>query len=583
MSPAQNVSVVVPESEVAGVIDVLVKDTKIKVEDKEKASVAFVTSGLQMTDWLLNQNLVTVEDLVQARAKYLNVPFVKLSETAVSPVALGYVDKEVAQRLKVLPFEYNSNDRLLGLAMSNPTDLSAIEFIEKKNGVRVKPYAALSEEVQNGIDTQYQQSLSTEVTAALKEAGGDDGKEVKTVNIRKVNEIIHEAPIAKIVTTILEFAMKSRASDVHIEPHEDRTRVRYRIDGILHEKLVLPKTIHDALVSRIKILADMKIDEKRIPQDGRFNFQTDVAEVDLRVSTLPTVHGEKVVMRLLKKTGAVPTLQELGLRGRALKNLEEAVAKPHGIVLVTGPTGSGKTTTLYAVLTKINTSKVNIVTLEDPVEYQMVGVNQVQINPQAGLTFSSGLRSFLRQDPNIIMVGEIRDEETAELAVQASLTGHLVFSTLHTNSAAGALPRLLDMKAEPYLLASTISAIVGQRVARKLCTVCKKTYSPAPEVVADMQKVLGKLWNVEVGKVPQLYKPEGCEQCSNTGFLSRIGIFEVLPVSEKIGRKILEHAPANEIEDLAVEEGMITMKQDGYLKVTEGITSIDEVLRIAQE
>ena len=261
------------------------------------------------------------------------------------------------------------------------------------------------------------------------------------------------------MTTVLEFAIKSRASDVHIEPLQERTRVRYRIDGILHEKLVLPKKIHDALVSRVKILSGMKIDEKRVPQDGRFNFETDQEEVDLRVSSMPTVFGEKIVMRLLKKTGAVPTLPELGLRGRALKNFEEAVLKPHGIILVTGPTGSGKTTTLYSVLSRINTVKVNVITLEDPVEYQIPGVNQVQINPQAGLTFASGMRSLLRQDPNIMMVGEVRDVETTELAIQAALTGHLVFSTLHTNNASGALPRLLDMQAESYLLASTITAM----------------------------------------------------------------------------------------------------------------------------
>jgi type II secretory ATPase GspE/PulE/Tfp pilus assembly ATPase PilB-like protein len=365
---------------------------------------------------------------------------------------------------------------------------------------------------------------------------------------------------------------------------EDRTRVRYRIDGILHEKLILPKKIHDSLISRIKILSDMKIDEKRIPQDGRFNFQTDDEEVDLRVSSLPTAHGEKIVMRLLKKTSEVPTMTELGLRGRALANLEEAISRPHGIVLVTGPTGSGKTTTLYAVLSKITSVKVNIVTLEDPVEYQIAGVNQVQINPQAGLTFASGLRSFLRQDPNIIMVGEIRDEETAELAIQASLTGHLVFSTLHTNSAAGALPRLLDMHAEPYLLASTITAIVAQRVVRKICPSCKAPYVPVPEVVADMKRVLGKLWTVDESKqAAQLYKGQGCNTCGGSGYKGRVGIFEVLPVSEKVGRLILEHSPAGDIENQAVSEGMITMKQDGYLKVVEGVTTIEEVLRVAQE
>jgi len=570
-----------------GILSILVKDKKLTPDDLEQAKMAFVGKGVDEIDWLISQKKITSEDLVMAKSKFYNVQFIKLADQAVSSVALGLVEKSLAKRLLAMPFEYSSETRELSVAMVNPIDLSAIEFLEKKSGVRVKPFLVLPDDLNTAIETRYDQGLSSEVTAALKEAGGE-ADNVKTVDVKKMRELIHEAPIAKIVTTILEFAMKSRASDVHIEPLEDKVRVRYRIDGILHEKLVLPKQIHDSLVSRIKILSDLKIDERRIPQDGRFNYKTESDEVDLRVSTLPTAHGEKVVMRLLKKTGAVPTLVELGLRGRALKNLEDAITRPHGIILVTGPTGSGKTTTLYSVLSKINTSKVNIVTIEDPVEYQIAGVNQVQINPMAGLTFASGLRSFLRQDPNIIMVGEVRDEETAELAIQAALTGHLVFSTLHTNSAAGALPRLLDMKAEPYLLASTITAIVGQRVARKICPHCKKSYIPTPEVVEEVRVVLGKLLApLRQGSAEQapimFFKGEGCNECVNTGYLGRVGIFEVLPVSEKIGRLILEHAPASEIEKQAVEEGMITMKQDGYLKVVDGLTSLDEVLRVAQE
>ena len=328
----------------------------------------------------------------------------------------------------------------------------------------------------------------------------------------------------------MEYAVRLRASDIHIEPSENDTRIRYRVDGILEEKLRLERQYHAALVSRIKILSNIKIDEKRVPQDGRFNFKWDDGEVDLRISTLPTVHGEKVVMRLLRKNSKVPSLPDLGLRGKALKNLSEAVNIPHGIILITGPTGSGKTTTLYSLLTQINTPKVNIVTLEDPVEYQMAGINQVQTNPQAGLTFASGLRSFLRQDPNIIMVGEIRDEETAGLAVQASLTGHLVFSTIHTNSAAGALPRLIDMKAEPFLLASSMTAIVAQRVLRKICENCRVSYVPEKAVLDDIKKVLDKLYegfvksNTNLTEMAHkhnsemlLFKGQGCEKCENTG------------------------------------------------------------------
>ena len=576
MKPAQ-------DKDSFGILEVLLSSHKIDSVVFEEAKKTFVKSGTDPLRYLLDKNLVGEEDLVRARAVYYNIGFVSLREKAASPVALGYIDKATAMRLMLIPFEYDPAGRELRLAMANPMDLSSIEFLEKKLGVKIKPFAATKVDIQNALDNLYEQSLSGEVSAALKEAGGAGTPEVKTIDIRKVGEYIKEAPIAKIVTTILEFAAKSRASDVHIEPLELRTRVRYRIDGILHEKLVLPKTIHDSLVSRIKILADLKIDEKRVPQDGRFNFSIDEEQVDLRVSTLPTVHGEKVVMRLLKKTNDVPSLPELGLRGRALKNLEEAILRPHGIILVTGPTGSGKTTTLYSVLSKINTPKVNIVTLEDPVEYQIPGVNQVQVNPQAGLTFASGLRSFLRQDPNVVMVGEIRDEETAELAVQASLTGHLVFSTLHTSSAAGALPRMLDMKAEPYLLASTITAIVAQRVGRQICKFCKTSYVPTKEVVDDLKQVLGELWNKALDNKLELQKGVGCPQCGNTGYLGRIGIFEVLPITEKIGRLILERQPDSQIEKQAVSEGMITMKQDGYLKVVEGITTLEEIIRVAQE
>jgi type II secretory ATPase GspE/PulE/Tfp pilus assembly ATPase PilB-like protein len=439
---------------------------------------------------------------------------------------------------------------------------------------------ARADKIKETITTAYAQPLSAEVKAALKEVAPST-PETQTIDIASLGNIIREAPVAKIVATILEFAIKARASDVHIEPQEDKTRIRYRIDGILHEKLILPKKVHEAVISRIKILSGMKIDEKRIPQDGRFNFKAGDQEVDLRVSSLPTVFGEKIVMRLLKKSGGVPDLPELGLRGRALKNLEDAILRPHGIIIVCGPTGSGKTTTLYSVLSRINTSKVNIVTLEDPVEYQINGVNQVQVNPAAGLTFASGMRSFLRQDPNIIMVGEIRDKETTELAIQASLTGHLVFSTLHTNDASGAIPRLLDLGAEPFLLASALTCIVAQRVLRRICPHCKEEYTPPAEVAEDIKKVLGNLYQSK-GAL-KLYRGKKCPECNNTGYLGRIGIFEVLPVTEKIARLILERSDAGTIEKQALEDGMITLKQDGYLKVVEGITTIEEVLRVAQE
>ncbi len=560
------------------IIDILVSDKVVPGDIGQKVKVEAYNTGIPEHEILLKRRLANEEQIAQARSKLLGVEFVTLHGKGISPEILSLIPEPVARRYTVFPFSSDPKTGELYLAMDDPLNLQVIEFIEKKAGKRVKSFLALPQDIKNAIDEQYSQNLSTEVTEALKETVAPD---VNTIDSKQIGEIIREAPIAKIVSTILEFAMKSRASDVHIEPEEKETRVRYRIDGILTEKLALPRKVHDAVVSRIKILAQMKIDERRIPQDGRFNFKMGNDEVDLRISTLPTVWGEKVVMRLLKKSGGVPKLPELGLRGIALKNLEAQISRPHGIILVTGPTGSGKTTTLYAVLSRLNTVKVNIVTLEDPVEYKIAGINQVQINSGAGLTFATGLRSFLRQDPNIILVGEIRDQETADLAVQAALTGHLVFSTLHTNNAAGAIPRLMDMKAEPYLVVSSLNGVVGQRICRKLCQYCKVAISPPAEVVEDIKKVLGSLYKPNSDM--KIYRSQGCSKCNKTGYLGRVGIFEVLPVSGKIAHLILQRASSQDIEKQAIEEGMITMKQDGYLKVVEGITSIEEVLRVAQD
>jgi len=473
--------------------------------------------------------------------------------------------------------------------MSDPLDMTAIDFARQKTGLEVKPYYAAPSELERALTERYAQSLSSEVNQALEESTQVRQAQVKDSDLSQLQgQTLRQAPVTKIIDTVLSFAMKARSSDIHIEPHEARTRVRYRIDGILQEKLILPKSVHDAVVSRVKILSDLKIDEKRIPQDGRFNFVANGEEVDLRVSTLPTVHGEKVVMRLLKKNSTVPTMEELGLRGIALQHLRDAIKVPRGIILVTGPTGSGKTTTLYSILHQVNTPSVNIVTLEDPVEYQMTGVNQVQTNPQAGLTFASGMRSFLRQDPNIIMVGEVRDNETADLAIQASLTGHLVFSTLHTNSAAGALPRLLDMKAEPFLLASSMTLTMGQRITRKINSEFREEYKPEPAVLEDIKKVLGKyydIWCQQNKKDPNnitLFRPKADRPPTEPEYKGRVGIFEVMPISEEIRKLILARRPGGELERQAMAEGMMQMKQDGYIKVLNGETTIEEVLRVAE-
>jgi type IV pilus assembly protein PilB len=560
-------------------LDILIAKKLISPEQAETIKLEEVNTGKPLKDLVIEKNYVSDVDLAQAEADFYQIPYIGLEEQPISSQALDLLPQAVAEKYQLIPFSYNQVSNELWVAMVDPLNLETIEFARRKSGAKIKPFISTASQIKSSIATAYSQSLTAEIKAALKDTG--PALNVPTFDIARLGEVIREAPIAKIVSTILEFAIKSRASDVHIEPQDDKTRIRYRIDGILHEKLILPRSVHDGVISRIKILSDLKIDEKRVPQDGRFNFKAAGQEVDLRVSTLPTVHGEKIVMRLLKKSGGVPDLPDLGLRGRALKNLEDSILRPHGIILVVGPTGSGKTTTLYSVLSRINTTKVNIMTLEDPVEYQILGVNQVQINPAAGLTFASGLRSFLRQDPNIIMVGEIRDKETTELAVQASLTGHLVFSTLHTNNASQTIPRLLDLGAEPFLLASSMTCIVAQRICRRICPDCKEEYTPPPEVAADIRKGLGKLID-EKSKL-KLSRGKKCPTCNNTGYLGRLGIFEVLPISEKIARLILERAPVGEIEKQAIEDGMITMKQDGYLKVVEGITSIEEVLRVAQE
>ncbi len=529
---------------------------------------------------LIDSKIVPDNIFYEARAKLIGVPFVSVSTLPFSPEAISFIPKSVADRFNVIPFSYDEEKKLLSVAMADPLDLETLNFLKQKTATNIVSCQAIPSEIKTAIQTEYAVGLVGDVKQALAETQEISG--VKTFDKDTLSNVIKEAPIAKIVSTILEYAIKSKASDIHLEPQEDRIRVRFRIDGILYERLSLPLGVKEAVVSRIKILSDMKIDEHRIPQDGRFNFKFGDEEVDLRVSTLPIAFGEKIVMRLLKKSGGIPTLAELGLRGMALRTLEASILRPHGIIIVCGPTGSGKTTTLYSVLSKLNTTRVNIMTLEDPVEYQILGANQVQINPDVGLTFATGLRAFLRQDPNIILVGEIRDKETTDLATQASLTGHLVFSTLHTSNASSSLPRLIDMGAEPFLLASTMNAILGQRIARKICVHCKKEYVPAKELISELRKTLGPLLTLRDDQI-RFYRGEGCDICGHSGYSGRIGVFEVLPITDSIAKLLLAKSDAADIEAQAVKEGMITMKQDGYLKVIEGISTMDEILRVAQE
>lgn len=578
-----------PTKPATTLLEVLVQQGYLTQEQANQASLAQMSANTSM-EAVLQKNYNLSEDvLTKAQATLQGIPYINIADTSTSPEALAQIQVGMARNYGVLPFACDKEARTLSVAMKNPLDLTVIDFIQQKTGMKLIAYYASPSELDRVMNERYTQSLSSDVSAALEQTAQVAADRTRKQDLSALSaEPTRQAPITKIVETIVSFALKARASDIHIEPQEDKTRVRYRIDGLLAEKLTLPSSVHDAVVSRIKILSELKIDEKRIPQDGRFTFTAPEGSVDLRISTLPTINGEKIVMRLLKKDASIPSLSELGLSGLALRQVEDAIKVPHGIVLVTGPTGSGKTTTLYSVLHTINSPRVNIMTLEDPVEYQMPGINQVQINQQAGLTFASGLRSFLRQDPNIIMVGEIRDSETAELAVQASLTGHLVFSTLHTSSAAGAIPRLVDMGAEPFLLASSMTLAMAQRVVRKLDPTVCEDYQPDKAILADIRAVLGDkfdVWCKQQSITPEqikLKRPKAELSTDEQAYKGRMAIFEVMKITDKLGKLILDRAPATELERVALADGMYLMKQDGYLKALAGLTTIEEVLRVAQ-
>ncbi|MBI2414461.1 Flp pilus assembly complex ATPase component TadA [candidate division WWE3 bacterium] len=583
-----------------GIEDVLFKKGLISEDQLSAIKFEHVNTGKPTEQIIKERGYVGNESFVKAFGEVYGIEYAKLDGGQIDPKLIELIPHQVAKKYNVVPFELDREHGVLSVAMVDPLDLQTIEFLERKTGYRIHPFISSMKEIEQIVEEQSGKVIGEEISAALEEISQTTLKiEENQGDLRSADEsTIRDAPIARIVGMIMETAVKTGASDVHIEPSESSTRLRYRVDGILEEKRVLPKEMQESLVARIKILSNMKIDEKRVPQDGRFKIEVGKVKTDLRVSTLPTVYGEKVVIRLLKEEGKVFTFQDLGLRGLSLKRFEEALLKPVGMILVTGPTGSGKTVTLASALSKLNTVRVNIVTVEDPVEIRIPGVNQVQINPQAGLTFAQGLRSFLRQDPNIIMVGEVRDGETAELAVQAALTGHLVISTLHTNSASGAIPRLLDMKIENFLLASTLNVVLAQRLVRMICTFCKEEYEPPEEIQKEIKRVLESVSHSQVlmskdktivedikklaAPKLKLFRGKGCDKCGGSGYKGRSGIFEVLDVSPAIQKLTLENRSAGDIHNLAVAEGMLTLEQDGYLKAIEGKTTIEEVLRVSK-
>lgn len=541
-----------------------------------------------LTQAILNDKVMDEEDLTRAKAEFFNLPYVDLRKLQIPSQILVMIPKESRDFYGLLPFALDKTD--LKVAISDPTNLQALqalEFLGQKANVSIQLHLASAASIETAMGKK--KNLRSVVGEALKNIEIKEAVEAKPKEVFEDSKesVIEDAPIIKIVDVILSNAIEGNASDIHIEPSETDVRVRYRIDGILHTSLMLPRNVHAAIVSRIKILSNLKIDEQRIPQDGRFHVEMATKSIDMRVSTLPLIYGEKIVMRILDKSGTVPTLEQLGLRGLNLQWIMESIKKTHGISLITGPTGSGKSTTLYSILSILNTISVNIVTLEDPVEYFIEGVNQSQVNPEVGLTFASGLRSILRQDPNIIMVGEVRDKETAELAVHAALTGHLVFSTLHTNNSIGAMPRMIDMGIEPFLLIASVNMVLAQRLIRKICVDCKAeielTSAVRGELEASLKQVPPVYWEGLDPKNMKIYKGAGCEKCEHTGYRGRFGIFEVLPVTPEVQDLVASKASATKLYEAGLKLGMITMKQDGFLKVLRGETTIDEIIRVTTE
>ncbi|OGI22250.1 MAG: hypothetical protein A2808_02605 [Candidatus Moranbacteria bacterium RIFCSPHIGHO2_01_FULL_55_24] len=555
--------------------------SQAKKEEKDLGSV------------LLEKDLVKEPELQKMYAYILGIPFVDLSKEAIPIEILQIVPELIAKKYNIVSFQKSGSD--LKVAMLNPEDLQTIDFIKKKTGLKIVPCLTSRESIQAALH-QYEKSLKAEFGDILTGEVKGEGGEKKEENLEAMAAGL---PIIRIVDTLLKHAILESASDIHIEPEEKEVHVRYRIDGVLHDAMTLPKDTALGIVARIKVLSNLKLDEHRLPQDGRFKIEKDDYKISFRVSILPVFDGEKIVMRLLDESSKGLTLEKMGLHPHSLEIVQREINKPNGMILVTGPTGSGKTTTLYTIMDILNTPEVNISTVEDPVEYRMPRVNQTQISTKIGMTFAAALRALLRQDPDILMVGEIRDQETLEIALHAAMTGHLVLSTLHTNSAAAALPRMLDMGAEPFLIASTTNAIVAQRLVRRLCVECRKPYHlEKKEVEAlaksyDIEEIMKFLQNDSEGKKylkdaktweeVTFYKAAGCDQCGGEGYRGRNGIYEVLEMDTDIRKMVTQSATSEEIENKAKENGMSTMVEDGFLKIVQGVTSLEEVMRVTKE
>jgi type IV pilus assembly protein PilB len=572
------------------ILQILIKNGVLDESKLQTLPQEIVTNPKALEEELLKLKLVTESDLIKAKSLVFNVPYFDLSNRKADPEVLREVPENTVRRYRFIPIEKKGDELTIGMVDPGDVDArEALKFVAVQGHFTPKIYIISQSDLDHFIG-QYR-TLGKEVTKALQELEQEIEKEESEKTKKgteQTEEISAEAPITKVVAVILRHAVEGGASDIHIEPLEDKTRVRFRVDGILHSSIFLPTKIHTAIVTRIKILSNLKIDEARMPQDGRFNARVADKKIDFRVSTFPTPAGEKAVLRVLDPTVGVGTFEDLGLIGKSLEIYQLAIKKPFGLVLITGPTGSGKSTTLYTTLNDINSEKVNVVTLEDPIEYYIEGVNQSQIRPEIKYTFASGLRSILRQDPDIIMVGEIRDKETASLATHAALTGHLVFSTLHTNDAVGIISRLVNMDVKPYLLPPTLIAGVAQRLLRKLCQECIGPIEPSPA----MQKIINDtltsvpeevIAKYKIKKPYKLFKSKGCPACGDTGVKGRVGVFEIFEMTPELESIVLSTISETKLKEEAKRQGMITIKEDGIMKALKGLVAIEEILRVTEQ
>ncbi|HLI44391.1 MAG TPA: ATPase, T2SS/T4P/T4SS family [Acidimicrobiales bacterium] len=563
-----------PEQKAPALADVLVESGQVTPEEMEAALREHAATGRPLGEILAELGLVSDEDLIRAMAAEVGLEYVDLNEWPLDPSAASLLPEAMARRHQALAIGYRDGAPVVALA--NPSNVFALDDLRTLLGREFTTVVSSPRQVAEYISRMYRRDEETEAAArsAVSQSGSD---QVQVAELTDLHAVVEDAPIVKYVNLILRQALQERASDVHIEPTADDLRIRFRIDGVMHDITRSPKAIHGGVTTRLKVMADLDIAEHRIPQDGRISLSAGKRQVDLRVATLPTVHGEKVVMRVLDKSNAMLDLSELGFLPDVQKRYEAAFRKPYGTILVTGPTGSGKSTTLYATLNALNSPERNLITVEDPVEYQLPGVNQVQVNPKAGLTFASTLRSILRSDPDIILVGEVRDRETAIIAIEAALTGHLVLSSLHTNDAAGTPMRLVEMGVEPFLVGSSLDCVVAQRLARQLCENCNEAYNPTTEELAAFG------WTEEdapaQGQV-RFRKAVGCQACSRTGYRGRIAVHELLLITEEVERLIIAGASVDELNRLGLEQGMVSLRRDGLRKAALGLTSLEEVLRV---